>query len=744
MEQGIFMDGVRNLFAFFDSVIYGLMRNIYNLIEQITHYKLFDSVDFFTDRIYIILSIFMLFKVSFSFINYLVNPDSFTDKEKGVQKVIINIIVMFIMLISCPWAFKQLWNLQDALISENVVARIVFGDESSGLKEYKFWDGCGEDNKSVAATNGDYLAIVVLRSFYRPYTALEIPNAGSDFADDIKDDICYQYSHGYPGIPERYLQSDIYNAENDDYYIINYSVPASTAVGVVVLLILISFAMDVGLRVIKLSFLEIFAPIPIVSYIDPSSGKNGMFKKWIKEVGSAWVGVFIRLLALYFAVIVIKEADSLIAIGDYPGASIWVELFIVIGALMFAKQLPKLIQNITGINLDGGFNINPLKKISDQALGGKLAIGGAQRIVRGVGGTAVGAGLGVVSAMGSNNGTFAQRLGHAAWSGVRGAGLGLFGNQRIGDIRRNQADYNRRMDHARRDGSTLGGRIGAGISEFLGTPGRLGDILDDEYQFDEEIRRIDTEDIEPLKEKIRNINEKDINPLKEENRQRQQRIAKDKQKIGNQQKVIDASKSFVDTIENELENHRLGVWSDMYHEEVAAFTKMEEEFKAGIGGHTAAQIAEKKKDLAKFKTSMIELAGDDVLNGNLTNGAVTSAYSTYSATATNMGETVLNDTTAIKARRIALLNDNTNINNNIMQEEVKIERNNTQISTFESRRDSFQSQIDVHENQKADIQRAKNALQPQKRVAQANSDNRVHGPHGGGRPGGGGGRPGGH
>lgn len=390
MEQVWYLDLARALFAFFDSAIYGLMRNIYNLIEQISHYKIFDSVDFLTDRIYIILSIFMLFKVSFSFINYLVNPDSFTDKEKGVQKVIINIIVMFVMLISCPWAFKQLWNLQDALINENVMARIVFGDESSGLKEYKFWDGCGEENKSVAATNGDYVAIVVLRSFYKPYTALEIPNAGSDFADDIKDDICHQYSHGYPGIPERYLQSDIYNAKNDDdYYIMNYSVPASTAVGVVVLLILLSFAMDVGLRVIKLSFLEIFAPIPIVSYIDPSSGKNGMFKKWIKEVGSTWVSVFIRLLALYFAVVVIKEADSLITIGDYPEASFWVELFIVIGALMFAKQLPKLIQNITGINLDGGFNINPLKKISDQALGGKAVLGlGAAGVAAGMSGAA--------------------------------------------------------------------------------------------------------------------------------------------------------------------------------------------------------------------------------------------------------------------------------------------------------------------------------------------------------------------
>lgn len=410
MEQGPFMDLIRDFFSFLDSIIYGLMGDAYNLVEEVAHYKIFENVDFLVDKIYAILSIFMLFKVSFSFINYIVNPDSFTDKEKGVQKIITNIVIMFVMLIICPWAFNQLWGLQTAILDENVLGNFIFGTEDDKLNEYSMateqW--CAEAGlpyeMSRAATNGDYISLMVLRGFYRPYTEEDI---GYNLLDEKYDTdgsevgkkLCTSCNGSKNcGKPSTYLVSEIYNADADvdgwsfpilgsdtDIYIMQYRWGVSTAVGVVVLLLLVSFAMDVGLRVVKLSFLELIAPIPIVSYIDPASGKNGMFKKWLKEVGSTWASIFIRLLGLFFAVRIIQEVGSLTWIGAGPAqeASIWVEIFVIIGALMFAKQLPKLIQNITGINFDGGFSINPLKKVREQAIGGKLVTGATTGVVAG-------------------------------------------------------------------------------------------------------------------------------------------------------------------------------------------------------------------------------------------------------------------------------------------------------------------------------------------------------------------------
>lgn len=172
MEQSTFMGLIRAFFSFLDGIVYNLIGDAHNLVIEIAHYKVFESVEFFANKIYAILGIFMLFKVSFSFINYLINPDSFTDKEKGVQHVIKNIIIMFIMLIACPWAFKTLWTLQANVLDEGIIENFIFGEGDRSLKKYKMMDNC--DEYSTAASNGDYIALMVLKGFYKPYTASEV------------------------------------------------------------------------------------------------------------------------------------------------------------------------------------------------------------------------------------------------------------------------------------------------------------------------------------------------------------------------------------------------------------------------------------------------------------------------------------------------------------------------------------------------------------------------------------------
>ena len=66
----------------------------------------------------------------------------------------------------------------------------------------------------------------------------------------------------------------------------------------------------------------------------------------------------------------------------------FVKVFIILGALMFAKQLPKLISDLTGMKMDGKFTLNPLKKMSEVPIAGKaanLAIGGADSWIHGNG-----------------------------------------------------------------------------------------------------------------------------------------------------------------------------------------------------------------------------------------------------------------------------------------------------------------------------------------------------------------------
>ena len=385
MEQSWGMDLVRSFFATIDKAVYGLMSTIYQIILDLANATIISSdliEDLYT-RMYALLGIFMFFKVTFSFVNYLINPDSFTDKAKGVQNLVKNIIIVLVMIIITPFAFDKLYEAQNAIIGDNLIPNFILGvngvssDDKTIDGYFKMSDRC--PNYADVKTDADYLSLVTFRPFYQ----LEVD---ADFSK-ILDEYC---STNASLTPQKVLESDIYNKSSENKYIVNYKFFVSTMVGIVVCLILISFCFDIAVRSIKLAFLQMIAPIPIISYIDPASSKNGVFSKWLKQVGSTWVSLFVRLVALFFAVLVISKLDVDLSGSEHQ---FWVMLFILIGALMFAKQVPKLLEELfPGLKLGGGMQLNPFKKVANEALGGKALLG--------LGAGAVGLGIGASSWLG--------------------------------------------------------------------------------------------------------------------------------------------------------------------------------------------------------------------------------------------------------------------------------------------------------------------------------------------------------
>ena len=64
----------------------------------------------------------MLFKLSFSLITYVVNPDDFSDKSKGFGKLIQNAVISLAMLVLVPYAFQMAFNLQAKILDDNLLA----------------------------------------------------------------------------------------------------------------------------------------------------------------------------------------------------------------------------------------------------------------------------------------------------------------------------------------------------------------------------------------------------------------------------------------------------------------------------------------------------------------------------------------------------------------------------------------------------------------------------------------------
>lgn len=366
MEVSVGASLFRTIFAALDSFIYGLVGIIYDLIKNLATVPLFSNSEIakFSTKIYGIMGLFMLFKVSFSMLNYIVDPDSFSDKSKGMGSIVKNIIIVLVLIILAPFAFDELSNAQDVILKENILERFIFSTGASGSRidnKFQMSEQCG--NKFAnAQTDGDFVALTVFSAFYQPEDG---------YFDEIEDRYC---KTDVSVTVNDYLYSDLYNDNgtfSDDVYYVDYLFVWSTIVGVLLVLLFLNVGLEIAKRVIKLGFLELIAPIPIISYVDPRSGKDGMFKKWLKELGSTWVSLFIRLGAIYFAIYIISLfAESL------KGQSIWMKIFFVFGCMLFAKELPKLIEKLVpGLNLSGKITLNPIKNFRENALGGKAMFG---------------------------------------------------------------------------------------------------------------------------------------------------------------------------------------------------------------------------------------------------------------------------------------------------------------------------------------------------------------------------------
>lgn len=394
---------IKQFFFWIDKIVFNFISIIYDVMISIARTSVFTQADIadMADRIYKLLAIFMVFKVTLSLITYVVNPDDFSDKSKGVSKLGINIIISMALLILTPYIFSYAYQFQTIILEDNSLGVLIFGGD--------------EANESFFNTAGDKIAYTTMTPFFTPNTSIDelvecstLIGDGGEFNKDCSglteeftgngddENSLYALTKDNENFTEQTLKNYVAGVEkgslglmfreemvaatyeNEDKeteFIMDYKFIFSTVTGVVIILLLITFCMDIAVRSLKLAFLQLVAPIPIISYVDPKSGKDGLFKKWYEMCIKTFLSLFIRLIALYFAVFVISKVADLklvdVVDGSYVRNGI-ISVFIIIGALMFAKQLPKMLEGL-GIKLDSGsFTLNPLRKMEKEALGGKI------------------------------------------------------------------------------------------------------------------------------------------------------------------------------------------------------------------------------------------------------------------------------------------------------------------------------------------------------------------------------------
>ena len=394
-----------------DIIIYNAIGYFYKLLLELADADLFTDgmISSFTSRIYVLLGIFMLFKLSFSIITYIINPDEFLDKTKGITSIGKNVIISLTLMVLTPYIFYEAKVVQGYILKEHTLENLVFGDvstsveimnDSSNTIKFQLFSQFVKPNTEIVNLNGcDKIYSLNTDGGYARDTDSSysfVLNSGCwDYLEHEFNNSKYEsgYNDYYNGMKyQRFAfltREDIYLAtapvsgdDKSEVNIVDYSFFLSTVCGIVVLLLFITFCFDVAVRTIKLGFLQIIAPIPIVSYCDPK-GKDGMFKKWTNVCVKTYLSLFIRLISVYFAINIITQLLES-PYWDKPGLGV-AKAFFVIGGLIFAKQLPGIISEISGVKLDSKMYLNPFKKVGEEALGGKQLVAG----------TALGAGMAI-------------------------------------------------------------------------------------------------------------------------------------------------------------------------------------------------------------------------------------------------------------------------------------------------------------------------------------------------------------
>ena len=324
-----------HIVAFLVRITYWVVAQMLVLIGNLSKYKLFDDVDIisdFTNRVYIIIGVLMLFKLVISAIQYLVNPDSFGDKSKGAGALLQRTVISVALLVLVPSIFKFALEIQDTIVA--AIPKIVFINDSRIPMK---------DGELDFVSSADKITYNIVSGFLVPKNSKEdaIGNQTNqttfindgikiwDITEDIIGDTCRDYIHG-----------------NDCKYDLGFML-LSIPIGIYLVFLFGSMAVDIGIRTIKFGIVQLLAPIPIANYVTDEKRLN----EWTKTSLQIYADLFIRLFVVYFVVeIIIMFLASFFNNNQFSGVeALMIKVAIIVALCIFAKNAPKFICDLLGI-----------------------------------------------------------------------------------------------------------------------------------------------------------------------------------------------------------------------------------------------------------------------------------------------------------------------------------------------------------------------------------------------------------
>lgn len=402
--------------------IYVLLGGMYQVFFNVSSAQLFETetIKNFYGRVQLIIGVFMVFKLAVSILQGIMDPDKFMNPKEGfgnfITRVVISLSLLTVLVpINIPnvqqansfekylnnngLLFGTLYSLQDRILSNNTLGRLILGTTDDAIDDNSSTNNTGKTEAQIQreklSKSSRIFTSTILKAFLKinllpaeartddDDTNKENWFCGANLSSDAKDAIeSYRQLDVDPSTLLSFemltVDCEVNNNIFDHFrnlaghipiiggfvehtrYVFAFNWLASLIIGIVFLVILIGFTVDIAVRSIKLAVLRLLAPIPVISYIEPKSSKDGgMFSSWVKALTSTYLDLFLRLAIVYFVIFLIQDMIANGIVIDEAGGLVggFSFIFIMLGLFFFAKMAPKFIKDALGLKGLGMSNI---------------------------------------------------------------------------------------------------------------------------------------------------------------------------------------------------------------------------------------------------------------------------------------------------------------------------------------------------------------------------------------------------
>lgn len=356
------LQGVRYLGALVCNFIYSLIAGIYQLFMTVSRLNILssDEIGPIYQRVTMVLTIVMVFYITFEFVKYVLQPDNLTDKDKGVGNIVQRMIIVVVLIAFVPTIFSYAYKIQNRVLENQVFSKVLLGKTNSDY-----------------AKMGNSFSSNMLSLFYGIDEEVCLDGNCSSVEQTVINNLDVLEETGTANITNGIVETSeqTVNGEKTTQFMIKFDGLLAVVVGGVILWILLMYTIDVGTRYAQLIFLQVISPVAIISYISPK--KDNMFSKWTKQCITTYLDLFIRLAIIYFVLLIIEilgnafETNSLFAGMENltPTIKSLSYVALVMGLLAFAQKAPKMLGELfpSGGSASIGYGLKASQRVAPAA-----------------------------------------------------------------------------------------------------------------------------------------------------------------------------------------------------------------------------------------------------------------------------------------------------------------------------------------------------------------------------------------